>query len=275
MNYMYSPGVLAGTHVPSQPTLLPQGVIGTQFGQLAGGILGQFLPGPFGAIASQLLPQFGNLLPFQAGPQAAYVPQGVIGNPWGHLAGGIAGQIPQAPFGGIAPQWIPQGPFGGITQQWMPQAGAVLPFQAGPQAAFVPQSVIGSPLGHLAAGIGGQILPGPFGGIGSQLPFGGIGSQLPFGGIGSQFMPQAGTVMPYQAAPQTVFLPQGVIGGQLGQLAGGLFGHVLPGPFGAIASQLLPQIGSVLLPFQAGPQQSVPMGGYGLNQPFVSVGVQW
>jgi len=80
------------------------------------------------------------------------------------------------------------------------------------------------------------------------------------------------------ASMQTPYLspliPQGVIGSQLGQLAGGIAGHVLPGPFGGIASQLLPQFGS-WLPFQAGPQQLAPMGGFGINLPFFNVGVQW
>src|SRR5260370_31943761 len=127
MNYMYTPGMLAGTQVPYQPTLVPQGVIGTQLGQLAGSLFGQFLPGPFGAIASQLLPQVGNLLPFQAGPQSPFFPQGMIGSPMGHLAGGIAGQI------------LP-GPYGGIGNQWIPQAGTVIPFQPQAQWAFAPHA---------------------------------------------------------------------------------------------------------------------------------------
>jgi hypothetical protein len=252
MNYMYTPGVLAGTQVPYQPTFVPQGVIGSQFGQLAGNLFGQFLPGPFGGIASQLLPQVGNLLPFQAGPQSPFLPQGVIGSPMGHLAGGIAGQIPQVPYGGIPYQ---QGPFGVNPYQGIPQAGTVIPFHGGQQWPFLPQGVIGSPMGHLAGGIAGQI------------------PQVPYGGIPNPWMQQGGGV-PFQGGPQSVLVPQGIIGGQLGQWAGNFLGHFLPGPFGGIPSQLLPQLGSVLLPFQAGPQQPLLMGGYG-NQPFVHVGVQW
>jgi len=218
MNYPYLPPVPAPMQTPYQFPITPQGVVGTQLGQLAGGIAGHFLPGPFGGIASQLLPQFGSWLPFQAGPQAMQTPyqfpitpQGVIGSQFGQLAGNIAGHF------------LP-GPFGGIASQLLPQFGSLLPFQAGPQA--------------------------------MQTPY-----QFPI-------------------------TPQGVIGSQLGQWAGGIAGQFLPGPFGGIANQLLPQLGG-LLPFQAGPQaiptpyhspfgpQLIPMGGFGLNLPFFNVGVQW
>jgi len=219
MNYPYLQSVPASMQTPYLSPLTPQGVIGSQLGQLAGGIAGQFLPGPFGGIASQLLPQFGSWLPFQAGPQqmqtpyqSPLTPQGVIGGQLGQLAGGIAGHF------------VP-GPFGGILNQWLPQVGNLLPFQAVPQ--------------------------------GMQTPY------------------------------QSPLMPQGVIGSQLGQWAGGIAGQFLPGPFGGIASQLLPQFGG-LLPFQAvpqamqtpyhagfAPQQLTPMGGFGLNLPFFNVGVQW
>src|SRR3989442_15557900 len=74
MNYPYLQAVPATMQTPYQSPLIPQGVIGSQLGQLAGGIAGHFLPGPFGGIASQLLPQFGNWLPFQAGPQEMQTP---------------------------------------------------------------------------------------------------------------------------------------------------------------------------------------------------------
>ena len=94
MNYPYLQAVPATMQTPYQSPLIPQGVIGSQLGQLAGGIAGHFLPGPFGGIASQLLPQFGNWLPFQAGPQvmqspyqyqyqSPLAPQGVIGSQLG------------------------------------------------------------------------------------------------------------------------------------------------------------------------------------------------
>ena len=208
MNYPYLQAVPATMQTPYQSQLIPQGVIGSQLGQLAGGIAGHFLPGPFGGIASQLLPQFGNWLPFQAGPQ-----------------------VMQTPY----------------------------------QSQLIPQGVIGSQLGQLAGGIAGHFLPGPFGGIANQL------------------LPQFGNLLPFQAGPQVMqspyqyqspLAPQGVIGSQLGQWAGGLGQQFLPGPFGGIANHLLPQLGS-LLPFQAGPQQLAPMGGFGINLPFFNVGVQW
>lgn len=239
MNYTYLPSVLAGTQVPYQPTLVPQGASVNQLGQATALALGQYLPGPFGAIPSQLLPQLVNSLPFQAGPQAGFGPQGLLGTPFAHLAGGIAGQL---------------GPYGGIGNQWVPQTATLLPFHTVPQQGFMLQPVIGNPWGHLPGGMAAQ-----------------LGQ---YGGIGGQWGLQAGPIMPYQAGPQPVFYPQGVIGGQPGQLAGNVLGQYLPGPFGAIASQLQPQIGSVLLPFQAG-AQPVPMAGYGLNQPFIHFGVQW
>jgi len=181
-------------------------------GQFAGGIGGQLLPGPFAAIASQLLPQLGTLLPFQAGPQ---------------------------------------------------QIGLAIPHQATlptPQPAFIPQGVIGSQLGQFAGGFVGHLVPGPF------------------GPILSQWLPQLGGLLPFQAGPQQSYVPpyvpQGGIGGQFGQFGGGIGGHGLQAPYGGIANQWVPQVGN-MLPYQAGPQQLMPMGAFGMGLPFFNFGVSW
>src|SRR5215469_6762618 len=73
MNYAYLP--VPGGIQNLQPPFVPQGAIGAQLGQFTGGIGGPLLPGPFGGFASQLLPQLGNVLPFQAVPQQQMSPQ--------------------------------------------------------------------------------------------------------------------------------------------------------------------------------------------------------
>jgi len=214
MNYPYAPSMFGGPQmIPSQPVFVPQGVIGSQLGQFAGGIGGQLLPGPFAAVASQLLPQLGTLLPFQAGPQQ--------------------------------------------------QIGLAIPHQAtvpAPQPAFMPQGVIGSQLGQFVGGIVGHLVPGPFGPVLSQWP------------------PQLGGLLPFQAGPQQSYVPsygpQGGIGSQFGHMAGGIGGYGLPSPYGGIANQWPQQVGN-MQPFQAGPQQLVPLGAFGVNLPFFNVGVQW
>ena len=158
-----------------QPVSAPQGVLGGQFGQLAGGIAGQMLPGPLAGTAGQMVSQLGNLLPFPVS-QPMPTAQGVLGSPYGQPGGGVAGQFLQGPFGGIASQLLPQ--FG----NWPP-------FQVGIQPAFLPQGMIG-PFGHPGGGVAGQFLPGPFGGIASQL------------------LPQFGNLFRFQAAPPQ-FVPMG------------------------------------------------------------------
>jgi hypothetical protein len=182
MNYPYAPSMFGGPQILPQPVFVPQGVIGSQLGQLAGGFGGHLLPGPFGAIASQLLPQLGTLLPFQAGPQQVglaiphssglptpypgLIPQGVIGSQLGQFAGGIVGHFVPGPFGPAVNQWLPQfggllpfqaGPqaspyYGGIPNHWAQQLGNVYPYQAGPQQ-FSPMGVPGMNIPYFNSGV--------------------------------------------------------------------------------------------------------------------------
>ncbi len=119
--------------------------------------------------------------------------------------------------------------------------GVIDPLQAY-AAAYGPQVTPQGWVGDLVGGLGGQLLPGPWGGIAQ-----GIGNLLPFSTGPSPF-PYAspyGGQMGGQVAPQGFF----------GNLLGGLGGQFLPGPWGGIAQG----VGS-LLPFSTGPSAG-PYGG--------------
>jgi len=171
MNYAYLPvpGGIQNLHTP----FVPQGAIGAQLGQLTGGIGGPLLPGPFGGFASQLLPQLGNVLPFQAGPQQI-LPQGIMSTPLGPVVAAIPGNLVPSPFGGFASQLIPQ-------------LGSPFPFQAWPQQQIHPlQGVLGYQLSQL-------------GGIAGQYP------QVPLGVPAHQILPQFGVFGQYHPIPS--YLP--------------------------------------------------------------------
>ncbi len=202
----------------------PQGF----FGNLLGGLGGQFLPGPWGGIAQGI----GGLLPFSTGPSP--FPYG------GQMGGQVA---PQGLFGsilgGLGGRYLP-GPWGGIAQG----IGSLLPFSADPSAQMGGQVAPQGLFGNILGGLGGRYLPGPWGGIaqgiGSLLPFNAGPSPFPYG---SPYGGQMGGQMGGQVAPQGFF----------GNLLGGLGGQFLPGPWGGVAQG----IGS-LLPFQAGPMPTPP-----------------
>jgi hypothetical protein len=145
----------AGPQFPQQlvPQFVPQGAIGnilSQLGPRFGGTIGDvFGQQQIGNVLGNLAGQFGNMLPFAAGPQfpqplvPQFVPQGAIGSFLQQLApqlggtvGGIFGQ-PQigGVLGNIAGQLGSMLPFSAGPQlpPWAGQLGAILPFPAAPQ----------------------------------------------------------------------------------------------------------------------------------------------
>ena len=187
--------------------LVPQGLIGSIIGALAplvGGAVGGTAGNVIGTAG-----QFANLLPFSAGPQmsqqgqqgqqegAVLVPQGLIGNIIGALAG-----VASKAVGGTAGNVI------GTAGQF----AHLIPFSAGPQmtpqgqqpgGVLVPQGLIGSIIGALAPLVGGAV--------------GGTAGNV-IGAAGQQF----GNMIPFSAGPQmsqqgqqegAVLVPQSILSG--------------------------------------------------------------
>ena len=260
--------------------LAPQGLFGSLLGGPVGGLIGRGIGGLFGnaGLGSQIGQMAGgiggSILPFSADPMQAYAqqlaqqqqlqqlqqmqqmqqlaPQGLFGNLIGQL-----GQPLGSAIGGLFGQSGLGSQLGGVAGQ----LGRMLPFQADPMqqsygqqmGQFAPQGMFGNLIGQLGQPLGGA--------IGSLFGQPGIGNQI--GGIAGQL----GRMLPFQADPMLQayaqqqmgqIAPQGLFGnliGQLGQPLGGAIGSLFGQPgignqIGGIAGQL-----GRMLPFQADPMQ--------------------
>ncbi len=236
-------------------TLSPQGFFGSMLGAPVGGLIGRGIGGMFGqsGVGSQIGQLAGGiggaLLPFSADPMQAYAQQ---------LAQQQALQ-----------QLVQQQQLQQLAQQLQLQQSSQFQQpsqqQLSPQGWFgnlIGQ--IGQPLGGAVGGIFGQ----PH--IGSQLgSFAGqLGRMLPFSvdpmqqAYGQQIYGQQayGQQAPTQAYASQGYAPQGWIGNLIGQIGqpvgtaiGGLHGQpALGGQIGSIAAQI-----GRLLPFQADPAQQM------------------
>ena len=189
-----------------QQQLAPQGLFGSLLGGPVGGLIGRGIGGLFGnaGLGSQIGQMAGgiggSILPFSADPMQAYAqqlaqqqqwqqmqqlaPQGLFGNLIGQL-----GQPLGSAIGGLFGQSGLGSQLGGVAGQ----LGRMLPFQTDPmQQAYGqqqmgqinPQGLFGNLIGQLGQPLGGA--------IGSLFGQPGIGNQI--GGFASQL----GRMLPFQ-----------------------------------------------------------------------------
>ncbi len=249
--------------------------LGSQIGQMAGGIGGSILPfsaDPMQAFAQQLAQQqqLQQLQQLQQMQQLA--PQGMFGNLIGQL-----GQPLGSAIGGLFGQSGLGSQIGGVAGQ----LGRMLPFQTDPMqqawaqqqmAQLAPQGLFGNLIGQLGQPVGGA--------IGSLFGQSGLGNQI--GGIAGQL----GRMLPFQMDPMqqawaqqqmAQLAPQGLFGnliGQLGQPLGGAIGSLFGQPgignqIGGIAGQL-----GRMLPFQMDAMQQAWAQQQQQQQPYAGQGQQ-
>lgn len=236
-------------------TLSPQGFFGSMLGAPVGGLIGRGIGGMFGqsGVGSQIGQLAGGiggaLLPFSADPMQAYAQQ---------LA---QQQALQQQLQQLAQQQQLQQLQQLAQQQQLQQSSQ---FQQPSQQQLSPQGWFGNLIGQIGQPLGsavGSIFGQPH--IGSQLGgfAGQLGRMLPFSVDPMQqlYGQQAyGQQAPTQAYASQGYAPQGWIGNLIGQIGqpvgtaiGGLHGQpVLGGQIGSIAAQI-----GRLLPFQADPAQ--------------------
>ncbi|MDY7574062.1 hypothetical protein [Actimicrobium sp. CCI2.3] len=232
--------------------------LGSQIGQLAGGIGGSLLPFSNDPVAQAYAQQAAQQAQLQ---QQQLAPQGWFGNLLGQvgqpLGGAIGGAFGNAGLGNT---------IGGIAGQ----LGRLLPFNADPvalayaqqaaqqaqlQQQLAPQGWFGNLLGQVGQPLGGAI-GGAFGNAGLGNTIGGIAGQLgrllPFNAdpVALAYAQQAAAQQQQQLAPQGWFGNLlGQVGQPLGGIIGGAFGNAgLGNTIGGVASQI-----GRLLPFNADP----------------------
>jgi hypothetical protein len=233
--------------------------LGSQIGQIAGGIGGSILPFSADPVAAAYAQQQALQQAQQQALQQQFAPQGFFGNLLGQVGQPLGGAI-----GGLFGNAGLGSQIGGIAGQL---GRNVLPFSVDPitaayaqqqlaqqQQQFAPQGFFGNLLGQVGQPLGGAI-GGLFGnsGLGSQI--GGIAGQLGRSVLPFNIDPMMAAYAHQQAQQQ--FAPQGFFGNLLGQVGqplggaiGGLFGNAgLGSQIGGIAGQ----IGRSVLPFSVDP----------------------
>jgi hypothetical protein len=234
--------------------------LGSQIGQIAGGIGGSILPFSADPVAAAYAQQQALQQAQQQALQQQFAPQGFFGNLLGQVGQPLGGAI-----GGLFGNAGLGSQIGGIAGQL---GRSILPFSVDPvlaayahqqaqQQQFAPQGFFGNLLGQVGQPLGGAI-GGLFGnaGLGSQI--GGIAGQL-----GRSILPfsvdpiTAAYAQQQLAQQQQQFAPQGWFGnllGQVGQPLGGAIGGLLGNAgLGSQIGGIAGQIGRSVLPFSIDP----------------------